>query len=86
MVDFIQAIQARGVPLQQVISRVCEGGPGWLRDPAGQAKMVSIPQGDIGLGCSVSRQLAGGVHNRGVRPPGHCVGDDVLLAWDVVDG
>jgi hypothetical protein len=74
------------VPHQQVIDRVHEGGYGWWRDPAGLAKVVSIPRGDIGLGGLVHRQPAGGVHDGGVRPPGYGVGNDVGLARDVVDG
>ena len=56
-----------------------------MRDPAGLAKVVSIPGGDIGLGGPVQRQPAGGVHDERVRPPGHGVGDNVFLARDVVD-
>ena len=73
------------VPHHQVLGGVSDGRHGEWRDPAGLSEVFIVLRGYIGLCSPVHRQPAGGVHDGGVRSPGHCVGDHLLLARDVVD-
>ena len=85
--EFTSAMQATlyCVPHHQVLSGVGDGRHGVWGDPAGLSEVFSELRGYIRLCSPVHRKPAGGVHDGGVRSPGHCVGDDVLLARDVVD-